>query len=233
MHNIGEKKSSIIFNNIINDIKIGKIKSGDVLPSEAELSTINKVGRGSVREAMNALEMMGIVRRQAGNRTIIENLSIDSIFNPAGLHFEVGYENLIQVLEFREVFEEIVLKILIKKISEEDTKNLREILNLNKLYYDNGNIKKFSEYDYLFHRSLAYATHNIVIQNIHDLIFPFLKYIIESTRFEENLYLTLNDHFEIFNCIETKNYRKAKKFIGMHIKHVKVFLKTSYLKDKK
>ena len=229
MNNLNTKKSSIVFNSIINDLKTGKLKSRDTLPSEKELCKIHSLGKGSVREALNALELAGIIRRQAGNKTEIQNLNIGSIFNPVGLHFDVDYKNLIQVIEFREVLEEIVLKILIKKISEEDLKNLNEILELSKFYCNNDNSEKYVEYDYKFHRCLAFATKNIIIQNLFDIIYPFLKIIIETTaKIQHKLKLSLKDHLEIFDSVKSKDIKKGSEIIARHMNFTKAQLEKIY-----
>ena len=102
-----EKKSIKVFRQFIDDIRMGEYKRGDVAPSEAELCKKYKVGRGSIREALHTLEALGIIRKQAGIGNVIEDFSLESIFNPAGLIFDLDYRNLNQVLEFREIFEHL------------------------------------------------------------------------------------------------------------------------------
>jgi GntR family transcriptional repressor for pyruvate dehydrogenase complex len=225
MENTKEKKSKLIFNKILQDISSKRLKRGDVLPSEAELSIKYNVGRGSIREAMQVLEFLGVVRKQAGIGTTVEDFSIDSIFNPAGLHFQLDRNVLLQVVEFRGIFEEIIVRMLCKNIEKEDLEEIEEILALNKFHFERNNYKKYSEYDYKFHRALACATHNIVVENIFNMIFPFLRYMTEENiknpgRLEE----TLKDHFELVEIIKTKNTKKAKEIIDRHIKHIKGFI---------
>ena len=225
MEKTGDKKARAVFNRIIEEIRSNNYKEGDILPSEAELSKKFEVGRGSIREATQVLEILGVVRKQAGIGTVVEKFSINSVFNPAGLHFELDHSNLIQVLEFREIFEEIIIKMLLKKISKEDLEKIEEILALNKFYFERNNYEKYSEYDYKFHKALACATNNIVIENIFNLIFPFLRYMaVENVKNPERLNETLKDHFEIVESIKKKDMKKAKKTISRHIKHVRDFL---------
>lgn len=228
MDNNRIKKSQYVFNAIIEGIKIKKIKSGDLLPTEAELSKKYNVGRGSVREANQSLEMMGIVKRQAGIGTIVNDFSMDTIFNPGNLQFDLDYKNLSQLLDFRKFFEEIIIMMLLEKISEEDLKDLKEIVDLERFYYERNNLEKFSEYDFLFHSKLAYSTNNIAVTSIHNIIFPFLKYIMrETVTVAKRLDETLTDHEEILEGIQSKDSKKVKEAISRHILHVKDFLKQS------
>ena len=223
-----DKKSITIFKRIIQDIKTQKLNGGDVLPSESELSKMYSVGRGSIREALHALEAVGIVKKQAGIGTVLENFSLESIFNPAGLLFELDYNNLIQVLDFREIFEEIVIKMLPGRITEKDIENLEEILALTKFYYNRKDTRKFSEFDYKFHQALAESTHNIVIISMFNMIFPFLKYILSQTvNIPENLIDTLSEHTEVLGLIKSNKIEDTEKIIKKHIDRVKEFLKKS------
>ena len=48
--------------------------AGDRLPSERELSSRLNVGRSSVREALRALELVGLIETRGGEGTFIVNL---------------------------------------------------------------------------------------------------------------------------------------------------------------
>ena len=58
----------------------GEIKPGDILPSERDLAEQLKVSRTTVREAIIALTVMGLIEKQQGKRAIVSVPSADSIF---------------------------------------------------------------------------------------------------------------------------------------------------------
>ena len=62
--------SGEIIDQILSMIVTGKLKAGDRLPPERELCESLKVGRSSVREAMKALEALGIIRRDIRGTTV-------------------------------------------------------------------------------------------------------------------------------------------------------------------
>ncbi len=228
-----DKKSIKVFKQIIDDIKIGKFKRGDIIPSEAELCKEYDVGRGSIREALHTLEALGVVRKQAGIGNVIEDFSFESIFNPAGLLFDLDYENLNQVLEFRIIFEQILVKMLPNIITKKDIEKLEEIVALIRFYYDRDDKTKFSEYDYMFHQTLAKSTHNIVIISMFNMIFPFLKIILSQTvNVPENLIDTMKDHEELLEMIKNKKIADAGILIERHIERSRKLLKEIEFKKK-
>jgi GntR family transcriptional repressor for pyruvate dehydrogenase complex len=54
-------------------ITVDGLKSGDRLPSERELSEHLNVGRSSVREALRALELLGLIETRRGEGTFIRD----------------------------------------------------------------------------------------------------------------------------------------------------------------
>ena len=59
----------------------GWIDSRDRLPSERELSSRLNVGRSSVREALRALELVGLIETRRGEGTFIRNFTITVLYN--------------------------------------------------------------------------------------------------------------------------------------------------------
>ena len=51
------------------------------LPSERELSSRLNVGRSSVREALRALELVGLIETRRGEGTFIRNFMITVLYN--------------------------------------------------------------------------------------------------------------------------------------------------------
>ena len=78
-------------------IREGRLKAGDQLPSERELSETFKVSRTSVREALRALETKGLIISRTGMGNFIADLPIESLIAPLVLieektaprHFEL------------------------------------------------------------------------------------------------------------------------------------------------
>ncbi len=56
---------------ILNKLKKGDLKPGGQLPSQRELAQLLGVGRSSVREAVNALTVMGYLDVRQGKGTFI------------------------------------------------------------------------------------------------------------------------------------------------------------------
>jgi GntR family transcriptional repressor for pyruvate dehydrogenase complex len=60
-----------IVEQIVRQIQTGKLKVGDKLPSERQLIAMLQVSRSSVREALQALAMMGVIESRAGQGSFV------------------------------------------------------------------------------------------------------------------------------------------------------------------
>src|SRR5690606_12582957 len=74
-----EKRSLFVARQILEILRQGVLKVGDKLPTEKQICEETGVSRPCVREAVVALELLGIVERRAGAGTFV----INSIEAPA------------------------------------------------------------------------------------------------------------------------------------------------------
>ena len=76
------KISDEIVEQIKSLILQGNLKPGESLPPERTLAKSLNVSRVSLREALNALQGMGLLEIQQGNRTCVRPITTRSIHDP-------------------------------------------------------------------------------------------------------------------------------------------------------
>lgn len=64
------KISELVLQTIFDSISEGKIKLGEELPPERDLSEMLGISRGSLRESLAILEFLGIIENR-GNRKVV------------------------------------------------------------------------------------------------------------------------------------------------------------------
>src|SRR4030042_3811567 len=84
MLKVVEKKRAYedIVQQVIALIEEGKLKRGDHLPSERELTDIFKVSRTTVREAIRTLESMKLLKCRQGNGNYVLASSEEALIQP-------------------------------------------------------------------------------------------------------------------------------------------------------
>ncbi|KJZ88583.1 transcriptional regulator, putative pyruvate dehydrogenase complex repressor [Clostridium sp. IBUN22A] len=76
-----------IIEQIKDSVKNGELKSGDKLPSERELAEKLQVSRTSVREALKALSMLGLIDSKHGDGNFIKSNVEDCLLEPLSVVF--------------------------------------------------------------------------------------------------------------------------------------------------
>ncbi|MBW1840272.1 MAG: FadR family transcriptional regulator [Deltaproteobacteria bacterium] len=153
---------------ILQKVKEGELLPGARLPSQRELAQIMGVGRSSVREAINALVVMGYLESIHGKGTFIckalpaVDLSSES-FNAA---LKAG--SIFDLMEAREVLECKSAELAAERAEPAQIKKVKNVLKRVKATEKNYSI--FLQADIDFHTCLAEATGNIIIYEMTKLM---------------------------------------------------------------
>ena len=170
-----EKLYTQIVNQFVDLIKRGEFKPGQKLPSERQLSQKLEVSRTSLREAMIALQMMGVVVIKPNQGTYIADKKVPPILK------EVTYLNLgespFQILQARKAIEPNIAAIA---ASFRDQNSLREIENVldqveSRVYVEKIDVSEYNDRDCAFHLAIAKATHNPILIGIGYVINNLMK----------------------------------------------------------
>src|SRR5438034_8720601 len=102
-------KSTRIYEEIVRQVKAmiadGKLKGGDRLPPERDLAEKFVVSRSSVREALRALESLGLVEIRPGEGTFVREVSVESLIEPLALMMVSQRGALAELFEARRLLE--------------------------------------------------------------------------------------------------------------------------------
>jgi len=201
-------------------IKEGKLKPGDKLPPEQILAEKFGTSRPSVREALSALEILGITESRGGKGNFIKNnLNIPS-YEQKYRELEEG-ESPFEILEARKAVETEIVGLTAKKATKKEIATIQE--SLHKMEGAMSNIPKMMEFDREFHINIARVAHN-------NLLFSMMTYL--SNLLKEKLWINmkekswsipgrprkyLEEHIEIFNAIKNKDSKDARKRMYDHL----------------
>lgn len=201
----------------------GELKPGDRLPSERELAEKFSVGRSTLREALKAIEIMGIVNRT--NEGTIVNDSIASTFtDPLTKKLILKGLDYRDLIETRKILEVELVVLSAQRATEEDVKKIEKILyemNIAK----GSNKNNFVEADMAYHQAVAEAAHNFVLlelfNTVRNLLLEIQNKVVEKDGIEER---TLYYHKEIYYAIKNHNVDLGRKYMKKHIEDVEEVL---------
>lgn len=154
----------------------GALAPGEQLPSERELMNTFQVGRTAVREALFALNRMGLVSIQNGERAIVTRPSAAALLDelsPTIRHMLQAQDGIRHFQDARTLFEVSLVRHAAQHAKPVDLGALEAALQRNKLAL--GDHEAFIETDVAFHFVLAEMPSNPIFTSLHAAIAAWLK----------------------------------------------------------
>lgn len=206
---------SLIFN--------GKLKPGEKLPPERDLARLLGVSRVSLREALNALQGMGLVEIQQGNRSFVRPITTKSIHDPLVAFTKNSRENVIMVFEVRKYLEMGSASLAAQRATGKDIKRLEK--TLKDMEEDLQKNRLGAKADLDFHSIIANATRNHayihVLQTVYDLLQEELRIAWAGVfRKKDRRQLLFQQHKKIFQAIKNRDPKRSADEVLAHLTFV-------------
>jgi GntR family transcriptional regulator, transcriptional repressor for pyruvate dehydrogenase complex len=107
--------------------------SGDKIPSERELSERLNVGRSSVREALRALELLGLIETRRGEGTFIRDFRGNQLVQLLGTFILQDEKAKLDVIETKNLIEMDCLRLALYRINNKQVEELKEWIQSSRL----------------------------------------------------------------------------------------------------
>jgi len=212
-----------IVEQIRNLMQKGRLKRGDQLPNERELSETFKVSRATVREAILSLETMKLVARRQGNGTYVIASSEEALVHPLAASFFHEKDDLIDIFSLRKIIEPEVAQLATENGTREEVDELEKILKEQEKVVARG--ENPVQTDSSFHHLLARMTKNKVLGRFQVALYEPLGKTREAyLQSEERKQKSIQGHHNILAAIKDGNGRAARQAMRRHLEEVESIL---------
>lgn len=215
-----ERVADKVANQLKQAISQGLLRVGDRLPPERELAEKMGVSRPSVREALQKLEVVGLVQTVHGGGTIVKNITEQEVQTPIEAVIGRDKEKVVELAEVRACLETWAAKQAASVRTEEELEMIHKLLEMMERDLESGRIQ--SETDVKFHTAIAAAAHNTIFLHLMQSIYQLIEYSIKHHR--EEIFLTLEDqkaiyrhHLSVFKAIKDQDPLAASTAMGEHL----------------
>jgi GntR family transcriptional repressor for pyruvate dehydrogenase complex len=201
---------------LVSHLLRGDWTEGDRIPPERELCLRLGVGRASLREALKALEIIGMIETRLGEGTFVcgrsEFFSRPLLWAITGSAKSDAHE----LVEARELIESETARLAAERATPEDIQTIRKHLDEMKAAIDDPST--FLEADLNFHLAIANSAHNRILGNALSLIRNLMRQWIGQALPKEGVAITaLNHHNKIFAAISKRNAAAARSSMQAHL----------------
>jgi len=151
------------------------LKPGDVLPPERELANQLGVSRGSVRDAIRSLELVGLLEPQQGRGTVVCEPSAEALAGPLAAVLVQKRKLVGQLLDVRKIIEPPLARRAAQHATAVQIAEMEQILERQSEKVRRG--ETAIEEDNEFHYRIALAADNSVLLRIVDVLMDMLQEI--------------------------------------------------------
>lgn len=163
----------VIIDHFKDMMRHGQLKPGDRLLSERELCSRLGVSRASLREALRALEIFGIITSVPGQGSFIKSPKFTSLASFFEMMLYLNKSISENVLEVRMLLECEAVRLAAKRATPEELSSLKTVIERMPVSLENEDFG--AQADFGFHTMIMQATHNDIIIFISEAIEGLLR----------------------------------------------------------
>jgi DNA-binding FadR family transcriptional regulator len=193
------------------------LKSGDQLPTENSLAEQLGISKTTVREALKALENVGILEARHGVGNFIKEFSYDAILENLPYSLETDVHSFEEIIEVRECLESHFLARDMDKFDDRDIEDLRSIYRALEKTNSPALLKEAIEAHSAFHRALYRHSGNRLLIKLIGVFSTLQRNLVLSNQYwtsdPDNF---LVQHREIITAIEQRDTQKVVRVMGSH-----------------
>ncbi|MFE7063897.1 FadR/GntR family transcriptional regulator [Sutcliffiella sp. NPDC057660] len=178
------------------------LSSGDKIPSERELSDRLNVGRSSVREALRALELLGLIETRRGEGTFIKDFKEHHLVELLGTFILEQDKTKTDLLETKMEIEKTCIQLFAKKAGAKEFTLLKELIESSEFSRTN------------FFKQMVTLIDNSLMLRIWNIVNSYALIITKDNRIESDLFKSL------IQMLEAKNSNEAILLYEKHFAQI-------------
>jgi GntR family transcriptional repressor for pyruvate dehydrogenase complex len=194
----------------------GRLKPGDQLPPERVLAETFQVSRTSVREALRALELRGLIEGKQGGGTFVRSVSADDLTRPMTAALLAGKREIADLFELREMIEPAIARKAAERAEPRHLDELERILEQQRSKVERG--EPYPDEDAAFHYTVAVAANNAALLRLVNVIMDLLResratYLQRGSRPRRSL----EGHRALLAALHDHDPARAERIMREHI----------------
>ncbi|MFZ5647621.1 MAG: FadR/GntR family transcriptional regulator [Bacillota bacterium] len=199
----------------------GELQPGDRLLAERELAEKLQVSRASVREAISALNMAGILEIKHGEGIFLRKAGSNDVIEPLSILLLLERDKIKNILEVRKALEVESAGLAAERHKPEELHEMKKALEEMERDLVTGNTGE--QADLRFHFAIAECTHNPLLTRLMNTIHETMKQTLRATR---KLWISstsgttgrlFEEHRDIYNAIAARDKQKAREIMYLHL----------------
>ncbi len=204
-------------------IRAGQWPPGTRLPAERELSEMLGISRASVRQAIMALESIGVVQSKRGVGHFFKEGAAAALSGQVVNSLVIGGDPQ-ELLEARRIVEPEVARLAAIYRDSDDLTRLFDVIDRMKAAEVAGHFGQYLEADVYFHMALGFATHNPIIVDLERVVVERMKAppwrAATYTIVPKTIVTNREEHTAILTAVAMRKPRQALERMILHLDNI-------------
>lgn len=208
-----------VANQLLELVRSGNLKAGDVLPSENDLAGALQVSRPVVREALRGLAIMGVVESRQGGRCYVTDLEVSRLLAPLQFVISLDESNVNALYQSRLVIEVGLIKLGAPLVDDATLAHLKDMVTAG--YALTKDPVGFRVMDQEFHQSIMKIANNpfmeVVARSLYELGMEYRRVASETAGVLDR---SAAEHDAIVKALEVRDAEAAGDAMKAHLSSI-------------
>ncbi|MEU5576160.1 FadR/GntR family transcriptional regulator [Streptomyces huasconensis] len=204
----------------------GTLEPGQRLPTERDLAARLGLSRSSMREAIRALTVLGVLEARHGSGIYVTRLEAGDLLETFGLVAEISPKAaLVELLEVRRILESAATAQAAARIDEEQLATVAGHLTA---MHETSDAEDFITADMAFHGAIARAAGNDVLAAIIERLSSrtFRARVQRGHEDADAFARAREDHGRIYHALQARDPEAARSAAAAHVRVVEEWLRS-------
>lgn len=208
--------ASAVARQLVQLLTDGELAPGSRLPAERHLAERLGVGRSAVREALAALEILGIVQVRPGSGTYLRGGTSDLLPTTLSWGIMLAADRTQELLEIRSSLERSAAGLAAERATDEELDRLEEYLERQAAHVDDP--ETFIDADVRFHVQVARAAGNEVLADLLQSLRSLLRvWVDRGVRTREGAQAAYDEHRRVLDAMRTRDCAATEAAMSAHM----------------
>ncbi len=196
--------ASVVARQLVHLLTDGSLAPGSRLPAERVLAEQLGVGRSAVREALAALEILGIVQIRPGSGTYLRGGTSDLLPTTLSWGLMLAADRTAELLEVRSSLERTAAALAATNASDAELDQLGRYLERQEANLDDA--EAFIEADIRFHVQIARVSGNEVLADLLASLRSMLRvWVDRGVRTREGASSAFEEHRAVYEAMRRRD----------------------------
>jgi DNA-binding FadR family transcriptional regulator len=212
--------SELVVQRILDLVREGSLKAGDKLPPERDLSQSLDVSRPTLREALRALQILGVLEIRHGGGVYVTSLDPAELLSPFDLFVTLDARNMAELFDARIQYEPLIARLAAERMDDAGVARLAELVAAQLAAPEDAEV--FHDTDVEFHKSILDASGNLFLSRIGKLLQVLGDQGRQAFQKRRGVRLqSIEDHEAILAAFQARDPDAAHRAMRAHMTNVR------------